>query len=252
MLDANKINDLNELSKYGKTKGFLVAKRYKLPTYSNFIIIENEDDVKQLLDIYKEQNDFCMRSDTKVENTSIGIRGQNGNRQTLLEYFRRVKQKARELGVNGVAIVYWNDGKFCPTYETEGCFYLDFRTNNELIIDYIGKGWDGSCLSHGSACHETYSIPWDDILFLDEKNRRKYRQKVDENKEYCKANNKYTGASRKSEELNDIYKDIAEKYNCYFLSNQGLETGIDGVHLTKESHKKLAEKLKEKISQIYN
>lgn len=74
---------------------------------------------------------------------------------------------------------------------------------------------------------------------------------VNEDVDYCKANNKYTGASKKSEELNDIYKDIAEKYNCYFLSNQGLETGVDGVHLTKESHKKLAEMLEEKIKQIY-
>ena len=63
--------------------------------------------------------------------------------------------------------------------------------------------------------------------------------------------NKYEGATQKSKELNDIYKDIAERYNCYFLSNQGLETGIDGVHLTKESHKKLAEMLKDKINNIY-
>lgn len=75
---------------------------------------------------------------------------------------------------------------------------------------------------------------------------------VNENVEYCKANNKYIGASKKSEELNEIYKEIAKKYNCYFLSNNGLETGIDGVHLTKESHKKLAEELKEEISKIYN
>ena len=74
---------------------------------------------------------------------------------------------------------------------------------------------------------------------------------VNENQDYCKANDKYVGASQKSKELNYIYKDIAERYNCYFLSNQGLETGIDGVHLTKESHKKLAEMLKDKINNIY-
>lgn len=74
---------------------------------------------------------------------------------------------------------------------------------------------------------------------------------VDESEEYRKENNIYTGATKKSEKSNGIYKGIAEKYNCYFLSNQGLETGIDGVHLTKESHKKLAEKLKEEISHIY-
>lgn len=74
---------------------------------------------------------------------------------------------------------------------------------------------------------------------------------VNEYQDYCKVNDKYLGASHKSKELNDIYKDIAERYNCYFLSNQGLETGIDGVHLTKESHKKLAEMLKDKINNIY-
>ena len=43
---------------------------------------------------------------------------------------------------------------------------------------------------------------------------------VNENQDYCKANDKYVGASQKSKELNYIYKDIAERYNCYFLSNQ--------------------------------
>ena len=65
-----------------------------------------------------------------------------------------IKKKASELGTKGVAIIYWNNGRFCTTYETDGCFYLNYRTKEELIIDYIGKGWDGSYLSHGSACHE--------------------------------------------------------------------------------------------------
>lgn len=70
---------------------------------------------------------------------------------------------------------------------------------------------------------------------------------VNEEVEYCKAGNKYVGAGAKSKELNEMYKKIAEKYNCLFLSNEGLETGPDGVHLTKESHKKLAEKIAEVI-----
>ena len=67
-----------------------------------------------------------------------------------------------------------------------------------------------------------------------------------------RVDDKYKGASPKSKELNDIYKKIAERHNCYFLSNKDLETGIDGVHLTKESHKILAEKLSNMINDIYN
>lgn len=75
---------------------------------------------------------------------------------------------------------------------------------------------------------------------------------VNENTDYCKANNKYVNATLKSKELNTIYKKLAKKYDCFFLGNEELTTGIDGVHLTKESHQKLAELLNIKIKEIYN
>ena len=74
---------------------------------------------------------------------------------------------------------------------------------------------------------------------------------IKEDRELCE-DDKYKGASPKSKELNEIYINIAERHNCYFLSNKDLETGIDGVHLTKESHKILAEKLSNIINDIYN
>ncbi len=178
MLNANKVTDIKEISKYGKAKGFLLAKRYNLPTFSNFFIIENEDEVQALLDTYKNQNDFCMRSDAKIGDAPIGVGGQNGNRKTIFDFIKKVREKSNELGSSGVAIIYWNEGDFCPTYKIEGTFYLDYRTQKKLLIDYIGKGWDGSYLSHGSACHETYAIPWEDVLFLNDNNIKKYRRQV--------------------------------------------------------------------------
>lgn len=73
---------------------------------------------------------------------------------------------------------------------------------------------------------------------------------VNEEVDYCRIGNKYVGATQKSKDLNTIYNNIAEKYNCYFLNNEGLTTGIDGVHLTKESHQLLANKLYSKIKEI--
>lgn len=246
MLNANKVTDIKEISKYGKAKGFLLAKRYKLPTFSNFFIVENEDEIETLLDTYKDQNYFCMRSDTKIGDTPIGVGGQNGNRETIFEYIRKVRQKSNELNSSGVAIIYWNDGNFCPTYKIEGSFYLDYRTQKELIIDYIGKGWDGSYLSHGSACHETYSIPWKDVLFLDDNNRRQYRKKLVSKSEYD---------DLRENRINDLVKkgiprEIAESsipYKYNEINNEYFRQIINQVIIPMYDSKELQRYYKEYI-----
>ena len=58
---------------------------------------------------------------------------------------------------------------------------------------------------------------------------------------------KYKGAGIKSLEFNRIYKNIAEKNNCLFIENDGLDVGPDGEHLTKESHSLLADKIYNKL-----
>ena len=62
-----------------------------------------------------------MRSDTKIGNISIGVKGQNANRASILEYMKQINDKEKQLGV---AIVYWNKGKFCSTYEKDEIIYL--------------------------------------------------------------------------------------------------------------------------------
>ena len=62
---------------------------------------------------------------------------------------------------------------------------------------------------------------------------------------------KYLDATEKSHKLNDIYKEVALRNNCFFLDNEGLTPGIDGIHLSEEKHKLLANKLYKKIKDIY-
>ena len=253
MLDGNKINDINEIAKYGKAKGYLIAKRYKLPTYCNFYIVENEDEIQTLLDTYKEQENFCMRADTAIGNVPIKVGGQNGNRVTIFEYMKQIMKKAEEVGTKGVAIIYWNNGKFCPTYETDGCFYLDYRTGQELIIDYIGKGWDGSFLSHGSACHETYVIPWKDILFLDDTNRIRYRKQIVSPRQY---NEQRIDRINKLVK-NGISREIAEKSipnNYKGINNDYFRQVVEKVVIPMYDRKDLQRHYKEyiPIAQIEN
>ena len=67
--------------------------------------------------------------------------------------------------------------------------------------------------------------------------------------ENCKI--EYKGAHEKSLRFNEIYGKIAENNECYFVDNENLITGIDGLHLTKESHEILAEKIYKKVIEIF-
>ena len=67
-------------------------------------------------------------------------------------------------------------------------------------------------------------------------------------KEY--ASQRYVGGTEKSKKLQEIYLEITKTNNCHFVSASELTVGVDGVHLTKESHLELANKLNEKIKSI--
>ena len=58
---------------------------------------------------------------------------------------------------------------------------------------------------------------------------------------------KFLDADKKSKCFNAEYKNVATKNDCMFISNDELKNGVDGIHLTKESHTILAEKLAQAI-----
>lgn len=51
------------------------------------------------------------------------------------------------------------------------------------------------------------------------------------------------GAYEKSLLFNEIYKNIALSNNCYFVDNKNILAGSDGLHLSRESHKYIANEL---------
>jgi lysophospholipase L1-like esterase len=66
-------------------------------------------------------------------------------------------------------------------------------------------------------------------------------------------NSLYKNAIEKSLELPKSIEKIANKYNIPFINVTDLKTSkIDGLHLTNESHKKLAKKIYNKIREIEN
>ena len=69
---------------------------------------------------------------------------------------------------------------------------------------------------------------------------------------YVYEDDKYRGTSKKSEELNELYKRFCERNGLIYVDNNDLEVGVDCVHLTKESHAKLAKKLAEVLKDNFS
>lgn len=184
MLDIRKEQDIKQIAKYGKAKGILLAKRYQLPTFSHLYITSSLEEIESLLEQNKLPEEFCMRSDVVIGMNPVGVKGKNGDRETVKEYMKQIQEASQDKNTKGVAMLYWSDGKFCHTYEIEGSLYIDYRTGQNVMIDYVGKGYDGSVLSHGTACHESYNIPWEEVLFLNERKINCYRQKLVQPIEY--------------------------------------------------------------------
>lgn len=71
---------------------------------------------------------------------------------------------------------------------------------------------------------------------------------INESTKYASA--RYVGGTEKSQQLNQIYSNIATANECYFVDASKIPVGIDGVHLTKEGHSKLAEIICDKIKSL--
>lgn len=74
--------------------------------------------------------------------------------------------------------------------------------------------------------------------------------RIKENAEYCRENDKYKGAEGKSRELNELYKKYCKSKGVVYVDNDDLQTGIDGVHLTEQSHRLLAERLSQTLKEF--
>lgn len=64
---------------------------------------------------------------------------------------------------------------------------------------------------------------------------------LNENTEYAMTNNKYVGAYEKSLEFKKVYVDIAKELGLKIVDVQDkMIVGVDGAHITEESHSMLA------------
>lgn len=64
---------------------------------------------------------------------------------------------------------------------------------------------------------------------------------INEETEYCRAGDKYLGATEKSKELVDAYEKLAIKLGIGFVALNSITPGVDGIHIDAGEHTKVAD-----------
>lgn len=130
-----------------------IFKRYKI-NYQKFLLVE------QML---------------KQENLQLcGVEGNFVRREDVQNYIQRVKQS----NPNGVVLCIDTEEGTQEKVKTDGAFNVYFQMGDKVFIDFLGKGFDMGAITKGKENHESWSIEWEEILFVTPNNMNQYRQEI--------------------------------------------------------------------------
>ena len=100
-----------------------------------------------------------------------------------IETIKKIKAENK----NGVLILFNLNVKQTERYERYAGISIGISLGKRIYIDAVGKGFDGREVLKGIACHERYTIPWDDIRELNIDNFKLYNKYIVNDCDYNKS-----------------------------------------------------------------
>lgn len=110
----------------------------------------------------------------------FGVEGHFVRKTEVEDYIRRVKQN----NPNGVVLCVDTEEGTKEKIKTDGAFNVYFNMYDKMYIDFLGKGFDMGAITKGKENHETWTVDWEDILFVTPNNMNRYRQHVISDDDY--------------------------------------------------------------------
>lgn len=154
---------LQEIMKYGKAKGIVLIRKYlpKLNEFNGIKIIKSIEEWEQIKDSLPDR--VTTRTDTVIGDTrQVRIDGASGKIEEIPSVITQIKSQ----NPDGVLLLLDTKSQTIPRYENDGGFNIGFNMNESVVIELVGKGFDGREITREKAVHERYVIPWNDVLFM--------------------------------------------------------------------------------------
>lgn len=149
--------------KYGKAKGIVLLQKY-LPQISPFKNVDIVSTIDEWNDVKDKYGDFVAhRVDMPIgEPRKNAVQGTSGFADSIPGLIEKVNEQSPD----GVVLLMATKERAVHRYENDGGFNVLFNMGENIIIELVGKGFDGHELTQGLAIHERYQIPWNEVLFM--------------------------------------------------------------------------------------
>jgi len=180
MLIFNNSEDIPEMMQYHRTRDMIRLMTYfpKLSPIRNLTVVKSLEDYNKNYDYCKNLSTY--RNDTlitKPSMKSIEGRGINHNAIEILE-------KIKKIDCDGVLVLFDLCHKLSERYERYAGISVGINLGVGIVIEAVGKGFDGREVSKGISIHERYYIPWFDIRKCNIDNFKSYRTYIISNDKY--------------------------------------------------------------------
>lgn len=153
------------IMRYAKASGILLLDKYlpELNPWEDLEIIQNIDEWNLAKGKYPDL--LMCRTDNLLGDKPVRIRGTNGKKEEVAEAMDQIKKQNKD----AVMLILKNKYPDIPRYKNNGGFTVAFDLYQNIILELVGRGFDGSEITREKAVHERYIIPWSEALFIKSK-----------------------------------------------------------------------------------
>lgn len=201
--------DRSEIMKYPKCEGIINIDKYfpKLNPFKKLYIIEQEEDWDFIKDNFS--NRVVLRVDNKNQISSISA--QIYDKDRVKEFIKKVKKE----NSNNIIICAEVLKESSERINNLGAFNILGMVGDVIYVDYVGPCFDCREINKGKATHQTWTIPWEDIPFLNDNNINKYQTSIISHYAYLETAKERIKFLSKAypERISEIKKAMPKQYN---------------------------------------
>ena len=154
---------MRDLLKYGKARGIVLLNKYlpRVTPFKDVDIVGNFEEWERVKEKYAGFS--AHRTDMPIGHSmKNAVPGTSGYASEIPDLIRKVNTQNPE----GVVLLMVTKKPAVPRYLYDGGFNATFLVGRGMIVEFVGKAFDGHELTQGLAIHERYVIPWDDMIFV--------------------------------------------------------------------------------------